>query len=139
MPSFDHMVTQWMSPSYGAGGRAWISSQVQDIGRSTRPSTRNDQFAVSILGVTSAVSTGQDLPVSYCPGGSRGSRPARRPVNPRVNRPTHDEPNDGPGVLRPWRLRPCSGRTRGSTFGLPGLQLAMEREHIALYEEETRA
>src|SRR5262249_51201637 len=82
-PSFDHVVTQWMSPEYVDGGSAWISSHVQVVGRSTRPSMRNVHFARSIFGVTSAVRTGQCEPTSYWPGGNRGSRVRDRPRNPR--------------------------------------------------------
>src|SRR3954451_24865965 len=86
IPSFDQVVTQWMSPSYDDGGRVWISSQVQVVGVSIRPSIAKVHDAVSSFGVTSAVSTGQLRPVSYWPGGRRGSRSAcARPLNPRVN------------------------------------------------------
>ena len=47
------------------------------VGVCTNPSTRKVHVAVSSLGVASAVSTGQLLPVSYWPGGSLGSRSAR--------------------------------------------------------------
>src|SRR5262245_47958660 len=86
--SLDHVVTQWMSPEYEDGASARISSQVQVVGCSTRPSTVKVQPAVSSRGVTSALSTGQSAPVSYWPGGSRspaGRRP--RPKNPRVGLP----------------------------------------------------
>jgi hypothetical protein len=65
MPSFDQVVTQWMSPVYVDAGSAWISSQVQVIGRATWPSTENVHDVVSSRGVTSAVSTGQSFPTSY--------------------------------------------------------------------------
>ena len=64
-------------------GRAIISAQFHDTFSSTRPSIVNDHVSVDSRGVASAVSTGQSLPASYWPGGSRGSR-ARRPLNPRV-------------------------------------------------------
>src|SRR5262245_35201090 len=80
IPSFDHVGTQWMSPSYVEGGRAWISSHVQVVACATSPSTVNVQVARSSFGVASAVSTGQLFPVSYCPGGRRGSRLRFRPV-----------------------------------------------------------
>src|SRR5262245_24371513 len=87
MSNFDHVVTQWMAPLYVDDGRAWSSSHVQVVGFSTRPSTLNVHEDVSSRGVASAVSTGHWLPMSYWPGGSRGSRSARpRPMNPRVNR-----------------------------------------------------
>src|SRR3954453_3697191 len=74
-----------MSPSYSDGARAWISSQVQVVSRPTSPSTVKVQAAGSRFGVGSALSTGQLDPVSYCPGGSLGSRAdPPRPRNPRV-------------------------------------------------------
>src|SRR5688500_3724980 len=76
--NFDHVVTQWMSPVNVDPGSAWISSQVQVVGVSTSPSTVMVQVAVSTRGVASAVSTGQPLPVSYWPGGSRPSGPSGR-------------------------------------------------------------
>src|ERR1700681_2786682 len=100
MPSFDQVVTQWMSPSYVDARRAWISSHDQLVGCSTRPSTLNDHASVVTLGVASAVRTGQVRPVSYWPGGSRGSRAAwPRPPKPRVNFTI--------GVpFRTWSVRP---------------------------------
>src|SRR4051794_16858849 len=83
--NFDHVVTQWMSPTYVDSGSSWASSQVNVVGRSTSPSTVSDQRSSSILGVASAVRTGQLRPVSYWPGGSRSARDGdRRPENPRV-------------------------------------------------------
>src|SRR4051794_15742861 len=86
MPNFDHVVTQWIGPSYPLWGRAWISSHVHVVGELTRPAMVKVHAAVSIFGVTSAVNTGHDDPVSYWPGGSRTSAALRRPVNPRVTR-----------------------------------------------------
>jgi hypothetical protein len=74
MSNFDHVVTQWMAPSYVDGARACSSSHVHVVGRSTSPSIRNVHVAVSRRGVTSALSTGHWSPASYWPGGSRGSR-----------------------------------------------------------------
>ena len=74
VPSLLHVVTQWMSPAYVEPGSRWICSQVHSCADSTRPSTRRLQVARSRRGLTSAVSTGNVDPVSYCPGGSRGSR-----------------------------------------------------------------
>src|SRR4029079_18102969 len=86
IPSFDQVVTQWMSPSYPDDGSAWISPHVHVVGVSTSPSIANVHDAVSSFGVTSAVSTGQLWPVSYWPGGRRGSRSAcARPLKPLVN------------------------------------------------------
>src|SRR4051794_23242445 len=115
MPSLDQVVMQWMSPSWMLGGRAWISSHVQALGVWARPSTRNDQSAVSSLGVTSALSTGHELPASYCPGGSRVSRGRRGPANVRVNRLTIQAPTDSSRwllrqLLASSTLSPCSSR-----------------------------
>ena len=85
MSNFDHVVTQWIAPSYVVCGNACISSQLHVVGCSTSPSIVNVHVAVSIFGVTSAVSTGHDRPVSYWPGGSFGPSPRPRPLNPRVN------------------------------------------------------
>src|SRR5215207_11066728 len=84
MSNFDHVVTQWMAPSYVDGASAWSSSHVHVVGRSTSPSTRNVHVAVSRRGVTSALSTGHWSPASYWPGGSRASRARERPRKPRV-------------------------------------------------------
>src|SRR3954471_8778723 len=82
--NFDQVVTQWIAPRYSDCGRACASSQVQELGLATLPSTLMLQVSGTIRGVGSAVSTGQSLPTSYCPGGRRGSRSRRRPKKPRV-------------------------------------------------------
>ena len=61
---------------YVEPGSRWISSQVHVVGRSTSPSTEIDQLSGSILGVASAVRTGQPLPVSYWPGWQPALGPA---------------------------------------------------------------
>src|SRR5262245_3065345 len=86
MSNFDQVVTQWMPPWYVDGGSAWISSHVHVVGISTSPSTLNVHELTSSRGAASAVSTGHDVPVSYCPGGRRASRGLPRPENPRVTR-----------------------------------------------------
>src|SRR3954452_15015611 len=75
--NFDQVVTQWMSPRYSERGSACASSQVQVVGAATRPSTVMLQDSVVMRGVGSAVSTGQSLPTSYCPGGRRGGGPRK--------------------------------------------------------------
>src|SRR5918993_662850 len=92
--NFDQVVTQWMSPRYSEPGRACASSQLQVVGRSTRPSTVMLHVSGVTRGVGSAVSTGQSVPTSYWPGGSRGSR-CRRPRNPRVGPGTSVLPGEG--------------------------------------------
>src|SRR6188768_1181021 len=69
--SLDHVVTQWMSPKNVEPGRACSSCQVHVCGESTRPSMLNVHDSSGWWGVASALSTGHDEPVSYCPGGSR--------------------------------------------------------------------
>ena len=96
--NFDQVVTQWMSPRYSEGGSRCTSSHVQVVGSSTRPSTVMLHVSGAIRGVGSAVSTGQSLPTSYWPGGSRGSRSRRRPKNPLVGA-------DHPGSLPLGRSR----------------------------------
>src|SRR5919199_3891624 len=79
--NFDHVVTQWMAPRYSEAGSRCASSHVQVVGLATLPSTVMLQVSGAIRGVGSAVSTGQSLPTSYCPGGRRGSglrRPAEK-------------------------------------------------------------
>src|SRR3954447_14840598 len=82
--NFDHVVTQWIAPRYSERGSGCASSQVQLVGDSTRPSTVMLHVSGAMRGVGSAVSTGQSVPTSYCPGGRRGSRSRRRPKKPRV-------------------------------------------------------
>src|SRR3954464_3043238 len=82
--NFDQVVTQWMGPRYSDAGSRCASSHVHETGFATLPSTLMLQVSGAIRGVGSAVSTGQSLPTSYCPGGSRGSRSRRRPKKPRV-------------------------------------------------------
>ena len=65
IPSFDHVVTQWMSPLYADGGSACISSHVHVVGCSTWPSTVKVHVAGSISGVSSAARTGHWSPASY--------------------------------------------------------------------------
>src|SRR5829696_6016781 len=81
--NFVQVVTQWMSPRYSDGGSWCASAQVQVVGFSTRPSTVMLQVSGAMRGVGSAVRTGQSLPTSYWPGGSRGSR-CLRPRKPLV-------------------------------------------------------
>src|SRR3954452_14402819 len=82
--NFDQVVTQWMSPRYSEGGSRCASSHVHVVGCSTRPWTVLRHVSGEMRGVGSAVSTGQSVPTSYCPGGRRGSRSRRRPKKPRV-------------------------------------------------------
>src|SRR5258708_7237543 len=83
--SFDHLVTQWMSPCQVVWGRASNSVQLQ-LARGFGPSSIvNRQLARSTRGVGPFASTGKSS-VWYCPGGNRRAISAlgRRPENPRV-------------------------------------------------------
>src|SRR3954453_1162022 len=82
--NFEQGVTQWMSPGNSGRGTACAWPHVQVVGLATLPSTVILPVSGAIRGVGSAVSTGQSLPTSYCPGGRRGSRSRRRPKKPRV-------------------------------------------------------
>src|SRR5882724_3131474 len=103
MSHFDQVVTQWIAPSYAPPGRARISSHVHVVGWATRPSTVNVQVEVSSFGVTSAVSTGHDRPVSYWPGGRRSSCWRPRPEKPRVNRLIATDPSTADSGRLFWR------------------------------------
>src|SRR3954451_16381449 len=103
--NFDQVVTQGMSPWYSERGSACAWSHVQVVGSATLPSTVMLHVSGAIRGVGSAVSTGQSLPTSYCPGGRRGSRSRRRPKKPRV------------GVVMPGVFRTRQGPTRAAGKG----------------------
>src|SRR3954447_10982108 len=107
--NFDQVVTQWIAPRYSDSGSRCASSQVQVVGLATLPSTLMLQVAGSMRGVGSAVSTGQSLPTSYCPGGRRGSRSRRRPKKPRVGVVIEAVPPPGrssPARSEPYRPTP---------------------------------
>ena len=59
VPSFDHLVTQWMSHGTVSKGSSWNSSQVHWRSVPTMPSIRNSHASVSMCGVGPAVSTGK--------------------------------------------------------------------------------
>src|SRR5215218_2161155 len=59
VPSFDHLVTQWMSHGTVSNGSAWNSSQVHSRSCDTTPSMRKAQDSGSMYGVGPAVSTGK--------------------------------------------------------------------------------
>ena len=61
MPSFDHLVTQWMSHGTSSNGSAWSSSQVHSASSATMPSILNDHSPSSTRGVGPAVSTGNPV------------------------------------------------------------------------------
>src|SRR5436190_17999210 len=123
-----------MSPEYVDGGSACISSHVQVVSCSTSPWIVKVHVAVAILGVTSAASTGHCFPVSYCPGGRRGSRSALpRPVKPRVNfgipaRPLCGSVGDAQHVPTSHSRSPAQhGGSYHPRFGVLALLVAMRR------------
>src|SRR5690348_5776176 len=84
-PSFDHLVTQWMSQGTASNPSCPNSSQLHSCGLPTMPSMRKLQLEIGTSGVAPAVNTGQP-DSAYCPGGSRAASSAgvrRRPKNPR--------------------------------------------------------
>src|SRR5881227_2290656 len=101
--NFDQVVTQWMAPRYSDPGSACASSHVHDEGFATLPSTLMLHVSGTMRGVGSAVSTGQSLPTSYCPGGRRGSRSRRRPKKPRVGVVMSRDPPPAGGLPAPGK------------------------------------
>src|SRR3954451_2992751 len=86
VPSFDHLVTQWMSHGTVSNGSARNSSADHSRGLPTMPSILNAHSSAAMRGVGPAVSTGKPRS-RYCPGGilspySSRSR-ARPPPKPR--------------------------------------------------------
>ena len=57
--SFDHFVTQWMSRVTVSEGRALNSSQLQDLGSSTRPVISKVHLSIEMRGVGPADNTGK--------------------------------------------------------------------------------
>src|SRR5919107_40219 len=69
VPSFDHLVTQWISLVISSEGSCLNSSQVHRLGSSISPTTERSHSSSGVRGVGPAESTGK--PSSrYCPGGS---------------------------------------------------------------------
>ena len=121
MPSFDHVVTQWMSPVYVDGGSACISSHVHVVGGSTWPSTVNVQVAGSIFGVASAVEHGPLLARVVLPGWEPGVTfgLCPRPMKPRVNLAIPDSVARARGSLR-WVVSGADA-TPGGTSSRDGV------------------
>src|SRR5215216_1334987 len=87
VPSFDHLVTQWMSFVISSEGSARNSSQVHLLGSSISPTMEKSHSSRGVRGVGPAESTGK--PSSrYCPGGSAvSSWLLRRPLKPLEKNP----------------------------------------------------
>src|ERR687898_2145661 len=87
VPSFDHLVTQWISVVISSEGSSLNSSHLLLLGSSTSPSTEKSHCSRGVWGVGPAERTGK--PSSrYCPGGSAVSWLLRRPKKPLEKNPS---------------------------------------------------
>src|SRR5215212_4419940 len=87
VPSFDHLVTQWMSLVISSEGSWLNSSQVHLLGSSISPTMEKSHSSSGVRGVGPAERTGK--PSSrYCPGGSAVSCLLRRPKKPLEKNPS---------------------------------------------------
>src|SRR5215218_396590 len=88
VPSFDHLVTQWMSLVISSEGNARNSSHDHALGSSTSPSIVRLHSARGVRGVGPADRTGKPS-TRYWPGGIRTSPSGclRRPRKPREMNP----------------------------------------------------
>src|SRR5918995_2326543 len=87
VPSFDHLVTQWISLVISSEGSARNSSQLHLLGSSISPTMEKSHSSSGVRGVGPAERTGK--PSSrYCPGGSAVSCLLRRPKKPREKNPS---------------------------------------------------
>src|SRR5918992_5819248 len=87
VPSFDHLVTQWMSLVISSEGSCLNSSHVHLLGWSISPTMEKSHSSRGVRGVGPAESTGK--PSSrYCPGGSAVSWLLRRPLKPLEKNPS---------------------------------------------------
>src|SRR5829696_8508837 len=89
VPSFDHLVTQWMSVVISSEGSPLNSSQVHLLGSSTSPKTEKSHSSKGVRGVGPAERTGKPS-TRYCPGGRWASCSGclRRPRKPREKNPS---------------------------------------------------
>src|SRR5919206_4115688 len=87
VPSFDHLVTQWMSLVISSEGSLMNSSHVQRLGSSTSPTIEKSHSSSGVWGVGPAERTGKPS-TRYWPGGSAASWLLRRPPNPRDTNPS---------------------------------------------------
>src|SRR5215218_8192437 len=89
VPSFDHLVTQWMSFVICSEGSWLNSSHVHLLGSSISPTMEKSHSSSGVRGVGPAESTGKPS-TKYCPGG-RWSSPLvclRRPLKPLEKNPS---------------------------------------------------
>src|SRR5215217_7522635 len=87
VPSFDHLVTQWMSFVISSEGSARNSSHVHLLGSSISPTMEKSHSSSGVRGVGPAERTGKPS-TRYCPGGSAVSWLLRRPLKPLEKNPS---------------------------------------------------
>src|ERR671939_1618548 len=89
VPSFDHLVTQWMSVVISSEGSSLNSSHTHLFGSSTSPTMEKSHSSSGVRGVGPAESTGNPS-TRYCPGGRWVSCSCclRRPLKPREMKPS---------------------------------------------------
>src|ERR671932_2477287 len=89
VPSFDHLVTQWMSVLISSLGSVRNSSHVHRLGSSTSPTIEKSHWSRRVRGVGPAERTGKPS-TRYWPGGScvPCSVGRRRPLKPREMNPS---------------------------------------------------
>src|SRR5918997_4084905 len=88
VPSFDHLVTQWMSRVISSDGSARNSSHVHLFGSPTSPTTEKSHSSSGARGVGPAERTGNPS-TRYWPGGSLSSSwLLGRPKKPREKNPS---------------------------------------------------
>src|SRR5215211_3448024 len=87
VPSFDHLVTQWMSFVISSEGSCLNSSHVHFLGSSISPTMEKSHSSSGVWGVGPAERTGKPS-TRYCPGGSAVSWLLRRPLKPLEKNPS---------------------------------------------------
>src|SRR5215203_191477 len=89
VPSFDHLVTQWMSLMISSEGSSLNSSHAHLFGSSISPTMEKSHSSSGVRGVGPAESTGNPS-TRYCPGGRWVSCACclRRPRKPREKNPS---------------------------------------------------
>src|SRR5919202_843243 len=87
VPSFDHLVTQWMSVVISSEGNCLNSSHVQRLGSSSSPTIEKSHSSSGVWGVGPAERTGKPS-TRYWPGGSAACSLLRQPPKPRDINPS---------------------------------------------------
>src|SRR3712207_1116152 len=87
VPSFDHLVTQWMSLVISSEGSCLNSSHVHLLGSSISPTMEKSHSPRGVRGVGPAERTGKPSS-KYWPGGSVVSWLLRRPKKPLEKNPS---------------------------------------------------